>query len=630
MSHKLRKFIALGVAQLARKPARLIVRSEPHRQRIGSAGTDESGPSARLEEGDDVTTSPPRPPQLRRTRDAGMKVLALAVASAALVACLGEIGDGDGKIGGGTGPGGGPGGENPPGGTADKFTPSASRLHKLTRTQYLNSLRDVLGGPITIAKDAIEDDSEKNGFVSIAMSSVSISSRGIEQYEAAAYSAAKQVLENATRKTAFVGCTPAGTTDAACTKSVLTKFGRRAWRRPLTDEELTKWVSIATDAQTKLTSFYEGLEIAVTGMLASPHFLYRVEIGEPDPEHEGWLKYTNYEMASRLSFFLKNTTPDDTLLDAAEKGELSSADGIKAHVTRLLADTASRAAFDGFFSELLQLQKLDTISRDKTKFPLMTATLGASMHAETLALFEDVAFTRDADLRDLFDSQTTFVNAELAAVYGLSGVTGTALQKITLPSDGIRVGILGQAGFLAVNSHVGSSSPTYRGKAIRERFLCESMPPPPDNVPPLPEPGTGERATARQRLEMHRKVEPCKSCHQLMDPIGLGFENFDAIGAFRDKENAVTIDPSGDLDGKPFANPKALASLLKADPRTAPCLARSLYRHASGHVEQLGETIPMNNIVKTFEGDGYRLRALALAIATSDAFRYATASTGDM
>jgi hypothetical protein len=554
----------------------------------------------------------------------------LAVLSVSgLAACLGEIGADDGLLP-GSGPSGeGPSGNGPGGTTTDKFTPAASRLHKLTNAQYMNSLRDILGGPVTIPADAIEADSEKNGFISIAMSSVTISSRGIEQYEAAAYAASKQVLENDARKKAFVGCTPAGTTDDACTTQVVTKFGRRAFRRPLTADEISKWVAIAKDAQTKLTSFYEGLEIVVTGMLSSPHFLYRVELGEPDPEHEGWLKYTNYEMASRLSFFLKNTTPDDALLDAAERGELSTVDGVKAHVARLLSESDSKAALNGFFSELLMMPKLDTLTRDKTKFPTMTATLGASMKAETLALFEDVAFNRDADLRELFDSNTTFVNGELAAVYGISGVTGIAMQKVSWPDGSLRAGIFGQAAFLAVNSHVNRSSPTYRGKAIRERILCESMPAPPDNVPPLAEPGEGDRATARQRLEMHRKVEPCKSCHALMDPIGLAFENFDAIGAWRTTENGATIDATGDLDGVAFKDPKELASLLRKDPRSAPCIARNLFRYAAGHVEQPNEGPAITTMLKTFESDGYRLKPLAIAIVTSDAFRYAT-SSGDM
>lgn len=552
-------------------------------------------------------------------------ILIAALASASLTAaCLGEIGLEDGSL-----PGSGNGNGNGNSANGAAFTPAPSRLRKLTKAQYQNALDDLFGGPVTIAKDAIEDDQEKHGFNSIGASYVSISSRGVEQYEAVAFSVSKQVFENDARKVSVVGCTPTGTTDATCTRSFLQKFGRKAWRRPLTSEELDKWVAIATDAQTKLTSFYEGLEIATTGLLVSPNFLYRVEIGRPDPDHKGWLKYTDYEMATRLSFFLTNSTPNDALLDAAERGELSSAEGVRAAATRLMGEASAKRALDGFFEELLQLPKLETLARDPALFPAMSPTLASSMRGETLALFEDVVWNRDSDARELFDSNTTFVNAELAKLYGLTAPSGTGFQKVTLPADGIRFGILGQASFLAVNSHVKRSSPTYRGKAIRERFLCESMPAPPGDVPPLPEGDTGERATARQRLEMHRKVEPCKSCHQLMDPIGLGLENFDAVGAFRTTENDVTIDASGDLDGKAFASPRDLAKLLREDARVAPCLARNLFRHAAGHVEDKGEEPGVANVIKTFQSDGYRVKALALAIVTNDAFRFATPQ-GDM
>lgn len=544
-----------------------------------------------------------------------LPLLALAVASAALAACLGDIGDGDGAFGGGSTWG----GEGPGGGEA-AFSPAPSRLRKLTKAQYQNSLRDLLGTPVNLAKDSVEDDGEKNGFTAIGASFVTISPRGVEQYETAAMGLAKQVMADTARRATFVGCNPTTPTDATCTRAFLTKFGRRAWRRQLTAAEVDRWVAIANDAQTKLTSFWEGLEIAVGGLLTSPHFLYRVELGEPDPDHAGALRYTSFEMASRLSYFLRNTTPDDTLLDAAERGELSSTEGVKAQASRLLSSAEAKSSLDSFFAEMLHLAPLESLTRDKTKFPAMTPTLGASMKTETLKLFDDLVFDRDTDVRELFDTNTTFVNAELANLYGVPAPSGGGFAKVSLTD---RLGILGHASFLSVNAHVGSSSPTYRGKAIRERFLCESMPAPPDNVPPLPEAAPGARATARQRLEMHRKVEPCASCHKLMDPIGLGLENYDAIGAFRDQENGETIDPSGDLDGKKYAGPKDLAKLLRDDPRVGPCFARNLYRHAAGHVELPSEEPAMKTVITQFSDSGYRVKTLALAIVTSDAFRFA-------
>lgn len=540
-----------------------------------------------------------------------LALLTCAVASAALAACVGDIGDGDGSTG-------SSGGDVPSNEAA--FTPAPSRLRKLTKAQYQNSLRDLLETTVTLPKDAIEDDSEKNGFTAIGASFVTISPRGVEQYETASMGLARQVMADTSKRSTLVGCNPTTVTDATCTRAFVTRFGRRAFRRPLGAEEIDRWTAIAADAQTKLASFWEGMEIAVGGMLTSPHFLYRVELGEPDPDRPGVLRYTNWEMASRLSYFLRNTTPDDALLDAAERGELSSVEGLKAQVDRLLSSADAKGSLDAFFAELLHLSPLDGLTRDKTLFPAMTPTLGASMRTETLKLFEDVVFERDADVRELFDSKTTFVDPALAKLYGVTAPSGAGFAKVALDD---RAGILGHASFLSVNAHVGSSSPTYRGKAIRERFLCESMPAPPSSVPPLPEPAPGERATARQRLSMHRKVEPCASCHKLMDPIGLGLENFDAIGAFRTKENDAPIDPSGDLDGKAFAGPKDLARLLREDARVAPCFARNLYRHAAGHVELPGEEPAIRQVIGAFGDAGFRVKSLALAIVTSDAFRFA-------
>lgn len=555
-----------------------------------------------------------------------------------LAACTGAIGLNDGTSateGESTGPGGtgaGPGGTGtgPGGTTAQAFAPATARLRKLTRLQYRNALRDLLAGPVTLSDDSLEPDSEKNGFNSIGASDATISPRGVEQYETAALAATKQAIrDDATRRTKIIGCAPASATaftDDACTTAFLTKFIRRAYRRDASAEELGRWKAIAVDAQTKLTSFHEGIEMAVAGILTSPNFLFRVEIGEPDPEHPGRLRFTSEEMATRLSFFIKNTTPDDVLLDVAKTGALTKVEGVVEQANRLLATEGAKAALDDFFVELLHLNPLDTFVRDPAKFPSMSPTLGASMKTETLKMFEDIAFGRDADFHEIFDTTTTWVNADLAKVYGLPAPTGAGFVQITLPADGTRAGILGQAGFLAVNSHVLRSSPTYRGKAIRERFLCESMPPPPDNVAPLPEPdGSADRATARQRLEMHRKVEPCASCHKLMDPVGLTLENYDAIGAFRTTENSVTIDVSGDLDGTKFNGPRELGKLLRADKRTGPCFARNLFRHAAGHVETEGEEPSMTAITDQFSGSGYKVRALAISIVTSDAFRFAAA-----
>jgi hypothetical protein len=239
------------------------------------------------------------------------------------------------------------------------------------------------------------------------------------------------------------------------------------------------------------------------------------------------------------------------------------------------------------------------------------------MRAETLAFLNDVAFVRGGDFREIYDSPATFVNAELAKLYGLSGVTGTDMVAVTLPATGMRAGLLGQGSFLAGNSAPNRSSPTHRGKFIREMILCQSIPAPPPSVPAFPE-ITG--ATTRERLTQHRADPACSSCHAAMDPLGLGLENFDGIGVFRTTEVGKTIDASGDLDGVAFAGPRELGTALKNNKDATTCVARNLYRYAIGHVETAGEEPALKVLAQGFQDSTYQFRALLEGVVKSPGF----------
>ena len=437
---------------------------------------------------------------------------------------------------------GGAGGSATPG----VYAPAPPALRLLTVAQYQNSMRALLGSTITLPAD-LELDTVLNGFASIGASKIDLSPLAVEQLESAALAAAKQALSDTANRGTLVGCTPAGTTDDTCARSFVRSFGRRAWRRPLTDEEVNRYAGIATNAGTMLGNFYGGLEYALAGLLQSPHFIYRTEIGEPDPQDASRRVLSGYEVATRLSYFLSATTPDDVLLDAAAGGSLTMPDGLRSAAQRLVDAPAARTASQSFFTELLRLDELNNLSQLPSIFPAaMSTTLGASMRTETLRVLEDIAFTRDADYRTLFDTTDTFVNGELAKIYGLMSPTGTSFAATTLAGSGPRAGILGQAGFLAMTSHPNATSPTRRGKFIREVFLCQSVDPPPPDVDPTFPPDPNGPLTARQRLASHSQNDRCATCHGFLDPIGLGLENFDGIGAYRTQDAGQTIDASGD------------------------------------------------------------------------------------
>jgi hypothetical protein len=273
----------------------------------------------------------------------------------------------------------------------------------------------------------------------------------------------------------------------------------------------------------------------------------------------------------------------------------------------------------------MNIGKLDALDKQPDKFPQMTATLGASMRTELERMFEENVFERQGDLRDLFTTRETYVNEDLARVYGIEGVTGPDFMPVTLPDDGRRAGILTTPGFLALNAHKSQTSPTRRGRFIRLNLLCQDIPPPPPGInTTLPESDPAKPTTLRQRLEEHRTNPECAACHSQMDPLGFAFEHFDAIGAYRDAdEGALPIDAASDVNGAPVDGAIALEDLVAVMPEVGACIARRFYEHAGAHLAGKGDEASVQAVVKDFTEHDYMFKELVLALVASDGYRLA-------
>lgn len=505
---------------------------------------------------------------------------------------------------------------SPPGDDLPPFAAQAPTLHRLTLAQYQNSARDLLGD-VQVPAD-LEVDTPLHGFASVGASELTISPRAAEQYEAAALDLAGQALAPE-RRAAFTGCE---TPEPACVDAFLVDFARAAWRRPPSPDEAALLSALAADIGATLGDAWGGVRHAVAFVLQSPYFLFRVEVGEPDPARPGGRRFTDHEMAARLSYLLWNTTPDAALLAAADRGELTTDGGLRTQAERLLADDRAREATRRYFAEYFNLDRLDALEKDRDLFPQMSETLGASMKAEILALIDHLVFEADADFRDLLVTRETFINDELAALYFLPPVGADAPTPVTLPADGPRAGLLTTAGVLALNAHNTVTSPTHRGKFIQNYLLCYDIPPPPPGVATSLDGVEAEGPiTTRQKLAQHRSDPTCNACHRHMDPLGLALENFDAIGAWRTTENGLPIDASGDLYGEAFAGGLELAALLRNQEEIAECVARRLYRHANGRLEARSELVLVRDLTEAFVEGGHRLQTLMLALVLSEGFR---------
>lgn len=497
--------------------------------------------------------------------------------------------------------------------------PGGGALVRLTEDQLGAAIGSVFGPGIEVG-GPLEPDLPAGGLRQIGAARAVVSGWGVEQYEALALDVSRQATAEGTDS--WMPCLPTGADDRNCLEQVLGQTADRAWRRAATGEELSALAELASLAIRELSGdVREGLAFALAAILQSPHFIYRVEVGRGEAMNDGVRALDGEELATRLAFFLWNAPPDAELLEAARNGALDTEAGLRAQAERLIAAPAFRSGMRAFFEDIYHLWELDEVSKDPTEFVHFSAELGAEAREETLRFLEAQLIDESRDFREVFTAEHTFVNRRLAAVYGVKAPLRDGYGRVELSRAGGRRGLLGQSSFLMLNAHPVSSSATLRGKFVREVFLCGTIPPPPAGVDTaLPEP-SGTAITLRDRVGEHLSNPNCAGCHQLMDPVGLGLEQFDGIGRFRTTEAGAPIDPTGELDGASFDDAWTLGQVIHDHPEVPSCLTKTLYRYAVSREETNGEGALLSLLAARFAEGGYRLRSLVVDIVTSPGFR---------
>jgi len=503
---------------------------------------------------------------------------------------------------------------------------AASELHArlMTGEQYAAALSNVFGRDIAESVVApLPPMPRVDGLVSSGAASVALTSDQLQQlYTAAATVAAK--VTDATHRDYLIPCKPENADGAshACATKFLEHVGRLWFRRPMVEAKLEEYVAIADSAADELGDFYDGLALALEGMLVSPEALLIVDRAEPHPDNLGELRLDAYSLASRLSFFLWNAPPDDALLDAAENGDLYRPQERARIVDAMLASPRLEDGVRAFFEDMLHFDEFNSLSKSPTAYPAVTGATLVDAREQTLRTIYDHLIRDEHDYRDLFTTRETFVSMNLSPIYGVPASESSGWKPYTFPEDGPRVGLLTHASFLTAHAHPARSSPTLRGKALREIFLCQTVPDPPPNVDfsDVENPDPSLR-TARQRLEAHNSNPACAGCHKIMDPIGLALEHFDGAGQYRETQGGAPIKIDGDLDGAIFTDVEGLAKALHDHPSLPTCLVERVYAYAVGGPLSGRIDWPITDyFAAKFAESGYRFPALLKTIAVSDAF----------
>ena len=508
---------------------------------------------------------------------------------------------------------------------AKASAPSRSPLRRLTRFEFNNSVRDLLGDETSPAR-AFPSEEIGNGFGNDA-DTQSVSSLLAEQYSKVSEAIATRATETPAALAKLDPCTMALTAanEASCARSILDRLSVRAYRRPVLPAESEALLALFSAARAE-AEFGVALATPIEAILQSPDFLYRLELGQPDGS--GRLRPSGTEMATRLSFLFWGTLPDESLQAAAQRGELSSAEGVLMHARRMLDDPRARAVTRFFFDNLLPIASLPQLVRDPMLYPDWSPEIGALMHRETETFIEHEIFSGSGTWPGILTAPYTFVNDALAEFYGMPAVQGATFQKVaTDPSQ--RLGLLTQGALMAGTTTSNFTNPVLRGAFVARHLMCRPLRLPSDpNILAMvkpPDPYSGK--TARERYSAHSRDAVCATCHQQMDPIGLTFESFDAIGQFRTTENGVTIDTSGGLPGTPITVQDALelVQAVAAEEETQACFVSHWLDFAYGRTlkqSDASDACLKEQVLSSFKASGYNVKQLLLDLTQTEAFLF--------
>lgn len=496
----------------------------------------------------------------------------------------------------------------------------AAVLRRLTHSQYNNTIRDLLGDQSAPANQFPLEDFV-NGFKNQHQSQ-NLSPLLVEAYSAAAERLAHNAFQGGDRR-GLIPCKPS----SACRARFVREFGLKAFRRPLEIGERKRYEELFR----READFFKGAQIAVEAMLQSPHFLFRLD-ETSDP------KLKSYVTAGRLSYALWDSMPDAALFDSAARGELSTPKGVEATARRMLDDPRARRSLDEFVSQWMRFDRLLTAAKDRRRYPNFNREAAAAMTEETRSFISDLVWN-DRNFMDAFTADYSFITADLAAIYGVPA-PAREFDRVKFPADSERAGLLGQSLFLSLTAKPDDTSPTARGLFIREQFLCQRVSEPPPGVNTnLPEITEAKPQTNRERLREHVTNPSCSTCHNLIDPIGYGFEKFDAIGARRDKFKLLffggdeedgrratprtlelEINTDGFVAGIPdskFSSPRELGAVLARSPQCQECLVKQYFRYTIGRMETQADRPLIRKVSEDFRKSQFRFKELIISLVCS-------------